>query len=301
MVYWWLLALVWGSSFLLIKYSLEAFVPLQVTGGRVFFGLLAVAVVLVAQGGRLPTWGPVWMHLAFIALMINVLPFTLFAWAETRVSSVLAGLFNATTPLFTALFALAIVPADKLNRQTVLGLFTGFLGVLMVMGVWRGVNGDFAGSLACVGATMCYGVGVPWTRRFLSHRDEGAASLMTAQLICSTVIMAVACLGFTPVPEFTLGATVATAVLGIFATGLAFVWSFRVIKEAGSVVAASVTYATPVVSTILGIVVLGESLSWNQPVGAAIVLVGAALVQGLIGRRRSPAANLTTRGGGAQR
>jgi drug/metabolite transporter (DMT)-like permease len=190
--------------------------------------------------------------------------------------------------LFTALFALAIVPAERLTRPRVVGLFVGFAGVVVVMGVWRGVSGDFVGSLACLGATLCYGVGVPWTRRFLAARPEGGPSLMAAQLLCSTAVMAVLCAAATPMPvRVSVGPLLAVAVLGALATGLAFVWMYRVIALAGSVVSASVTYATPVVSTLLGIMLLGESLTWNQPVGAAIVLLGAALVQGLIGRRGS--------------
>jgi drug/metabolite transporter (DMT)-like permease len=173
--YWWVLAFVWGSSFFLIKIALESFVPLQVTFARVLFGFLAVVAVVVAQRRRLPRWGAVWGHAAFVGVMTNVIPFTLFAWAETRVSSVLAGLFNAATPLFTALFALAIVPSERLTRQRVLGLFIGFVGVMVVMGVWQGLSGDFVGSLACLGATVCYGVGVPWTRRFLAARPPGVA------------------------------------------------------------------------------------------------------------------------------
>lgn len=285
--YWWALAVIWGSSFFLIKVGLAAFTPLQITFGRVLFGAAAVLLVLVWQRGRLPAPGPVWGHVAFVGLMTNVIPFTLFGWAETQVSSVLAGLFNAATPLFTAVFALAIVPYERLTRQRVTGLVIGFAGVMVVMGVWQGLSGDFAGSLACLGATVCYGIGVPWTRRHLSIRPEGGASLMSAQLICSTTIMALLCLAFsrTPAGPISVQALGAVVLLGALATGLAFIWMFRVIAIAGSVVSASVTYATPLVSTLLGIVVLGEAVSWNQPVGAVIVLLGAAMVQGLIGRR----------------
>lgn len=284
--YWWALAVIWGSSFFLIKIGLHTFAPLQITFGRALFGALAVLAVLAWQRGRLPAWGPVWGHAAFVGLMTNVIPFSLFGWAETQVSSVLAGLFNAATPLFTALFALVIVPAERLTRQRAAGLLIGFVGVMVVMGVWRGLSGDLAGSLACLGATLCYGIGVPWTRRHLSIRPEGGASIMGAQLLCSTAMMAVLCLAFSrSVGPVTTGSVVAVIVLGALATGLAFVWMFRVIAIAGSVVSASVTYATPLVSTALGILLLGETVSWNQPVGAVVVLLGAALVQGLIGRR----------------
>ena len=286
--YWWALAVIWGSSFFLIKIGLHSFSPLQITLGRVFFGALAVLAVLAVRRGRLPAFGAVWGHAAFVGLMTNVIPFSLFGWAELRVSSVLAGLFNAATPLFTAFFALFIVPSERLSRQRMWGLLIGFTGVMVVMGVWRGLSGDFAGSLACLGATMCYGIGVPWTRRFLAVRPEGGPAIVSAQLLCATAMMAVLVLFFSrDVAPVTAGAVAAVVVLGMLATGLAFIWNFRVIAVAGSVVSASVTYATPLVSTALGIVLLGEAVSWNQPVGAAVVLVGAALVQGLIGRRRT--------------
>ena len=284
--YWWALAVVWGSSFFLIKIGLDAFAPLQITFGRVFFGLLAVLVVVALRRGRLPAPGVVWAHVTFSGLMMNVIPFTLFAWGETRVSSVLAGLFNAATPLFTALFALAIVPAERLTRQRLVGLFVGFAGVMLVMGVWQGLSGDLVGSLACLGATVCYGIGVPWTRRFLADRPEGGPSIMGAQLLTSTLITAVLTVALTDPPTLQLGPALAVIVLGAMATGLAFIWLYRVIALAGSVVSASVTYATPVVSTVLGVVLLGEAVTWNQPVGAVIVLVGAAMVQGLLGRHR---------------
>jgi drug/metabolite transporter (DMT)-like permease len=228
----------------------------------------------------------VWAHVTFSGLMMNVVPFTLFAWAETRVSSVLAGLFNAATPLFTALFALAIVPAERLTRQRLVGLFVGFAGVLLVIGVGQGLSGDLVGSIACLGATVCYGIGVPWTRRFLADRPEGGPSIMGAQLLSATLITGVLMVALTDRPTAQPGPVLAVIVLGALATGLAFIWMFRVISLAGSVVSASVTYATPVVSTLLGIVLLGEAVTWNQPVGAVIVLLGASMVQGLLIRRR---------------
>jgi drug/metabolite transporter (DMT)-like permease len=286
--YWWALTIIWGSSFLLIKIGLEAFTPLQLTFGRVLFGCLVVLAVLLGRGQRLPARGMVWVHVAFVALLTNVIPFSLLGWAEQRVSSVLAGLFNAATPLFTALFAALLVSSERLTRQRMWGLIIGFGGVLVVLGAWRGISGDLAGSLACLAATLCYGIAGPWTRRYLSGRPEGGPSLVAAQLLCSTLIMAVLVALFSPhLAQVHPQALAAVFLLGAFATGLAFIWSFRIIALAGSVVCSAITYVTPVVSTFLGIAVLGEAVSWNQPVGAVIVLVGAGLVQGLVGSRLS--------------
>jgi drug/metabolite transporter (DMT)-like permease len=155
--------------------------------------------------------------------------------------------------------------------------------VLLVQGPWRGISGDLAGSLACLGATVCYGIAGPWTRRYLAGRPEGGPALVAAQLLCSTLMMTVLVVLFSPhVAQVNPQALAAVFLLGAFATGLAFLWSFRIIALAGSVVCSAITYVTPVVSTFLGIAVLGEAVTWNQPVGAVIVLVGAGLVQGLV-------------------
>lgn len=286
--YWWALALIWGSSFFLIKIALNTFTPLQITFGRVLFGTVAVLAIVAWQHGRLPQWGGVWGHAAVAGVFNNVLPFTLFGWAETRVSSVLAGLFNAATPLFTAVFALLIVPTERLSRQRVLGLAVGFIGVLVVMGVWQGATGDVPGSWACLGAAVCYGIAAPYTRRFLTVRAEGGPSVMAAQLLCASAMTAALCLVFSrSVGHVAMSSVLAVVAMGVLATGVALLFAFRIIATAGSVVSASVTFAIPVVSTLLGILVLGEAITWNQPVGAVIVLIGAALVQGLIGRRVS--------------
>ncbi|MEI2787207.1 MAG: hypothetical protein V9E82_16105 [Candidatus Nanopelagicales bacterium] len=131
------------------------------------------------------------------------------------------------------------------------GLLIGFTGVMVVMGVWRGLSGDFAGSLACLsGATD-----VLRHRRALdtpvpAARPEGGPSIVSAQLLCSTAMMTVLVLLFSrDVAPLTPGAVAAVVVLGMLATGLAFIWNFRVIAVAGSVISASVTYATPLVST----------------------------------------------------
>ena len=287
--YWWALAVIWGSSFFLIKVALHSFSPLQITFGRVLFGALAVLAIVAWQRARLPRWGAVWGHAAVAGLLNNVLPFTLFGWAELRVSSVLAGLFNAATPLFTALFALLIVPSERLTRQRVTGLIVGFVGVLVVMGVWQGATGDLAGSLACLGAAVCYGIAAPYTRRFLTVRPEGGPSIMAAQLLCASAMLVVLCLLFSrSVQSVQAASLLAVMAMGIFATGLALLFAFRIISTAGSVVSASVTFAIPVVSTLLGILVLDEAVSWNQPVGSVVVLVGAAMVQGLLGPHRRP-------------
>ncbi|MFC6236587.1 DMT family transporter [Longivirga aurantiaca] len=277
------LTVVWGFVFYFIKLALESFEPVQVAFGRCFLGALTLLLVAAATRTRLPRGRVVWIDLAVVALLLNTLPYLLFAWAETRVSSVLAGIWNAATPLFVLAFGLLITPWEKATREKLVGLAIGFLGALVVLGFWDlGNGGDPLGSLACIAATACYGIGMPYTRRRLVHRAEPAVSLMSGQLLMSSLQLGVLTLLFSSAPsDVTPVAAWSMVFLGVLGTGWAFLLNFRLIADTGGVVAASVTYAMPVVSTAAGVLLLGEALTWNQPVGALIVLSGVALVQGL--------------------
>lgn len=278
------LTLVWGVVFYLIKLALESFEPVQVAFGRCLLGALTLLLLAAVRRHALPRDRTVWLHLTVVALLLNTLPYLLFAWAETRVSSVLAGIWNASTPLFVLLFGLLITPQDRVSREKLVGLGIGFAGALVVLGFWDlGNGGDLVGSLACVAATACYGVGMPYTRRFLTGRTESSTSLMAGQLVLSSLQLGVLAVLFSSAPTAVEPVSVwAMLVLGVVGTGVAFLLNFRLIADVGGVVAASVTYAMPVVSTAAGVLLLGETVHWNQPVGALIVLSGVALVQGLV-------------------
>src|SRR4051812_16174008 len=186
-----LLSTIWGSSFLLIKVAVEDLAPLQVALGRVLLGLLALVLVLAVRRERPPPWR-VWGDLAVLAVFLNALPFTLFAWGETRVSSVLAGIWNATTPLLTLLVVLAVLPDERPTRERAVGLGLGFAGVVVVLGPWRGLGGAaLLGSLACLAGAACYGIGTPYARRRLTGTSTSVLSLSAAQLACAGVQLAI--------------------------------------------------------------------------------------------------------------
>ena len=292
---WVLLALIWGCAFWFIKVAVTALAPVQVAFGRVGLGAVVVLLALVVTRTRLPRDPRVWLDVGIVALFLHTLPFTLFAFGETRISSVLAGIWNATTPLWTVVIGLAVLPADKVGRDRWAGLGLGFVGVLVVLGVWDGVaGGDWLGSLACLAATGCYGFAVTWTRRRLAPRAESPTSLIGAQLLSGTVQLGLVCaLVARDMPRWSTDVVLAMLALGVLCTGVAFVLNYRIVRDAGPLASASVTYATPIVSTLVGVAVLGEALTWHEPVGALVVLAGVALVQGFVslpgGRRREPA------------
>lgn len=279
---WILLAVIWGSSFLLIKVGLQSLDPLPLAALRVVSGAATMLVVLMLTHHELPRDRTAWLHAGIVGALLAAIPFTLFAWAETRVTSVLAGLFNAATPLFTALAGLAIARGQRIGPNRTLGLIVGVVGVGLILGAWQGLSGSVAGSLAAIGATVCYGVGIQWQQRFLAPRSESAESLVAAELCVGAALLVLAtAVSGSPLPhQVEWGPIGAVLTLGVVGTGIAYLLFFRVQQVAGALTSSTVTYATPVVSTLLGVLVLGEQLAWNQPVGALLVLAGVALVQG---------------------
>ena len=278
------LAAIWGSSFLFIKVGVTELHPLFVALGRVLGGALALVVVVVLTRDRLPRDPRFWGHNAVVAVLGVALPFSLFGYGEQRVSSVLAGIWNSVTPLIALPMAVLVFHTEKMTRRRVLGLGLGFVGAATILGVWQGAGGSsLAGQLMCLTAAACYGVAIPYTRRFITPRPESGLAASAGQLLVATAILAVVAPlaggGYPAVTELSGSVLASIAALGVLGTGLAFVLHMRNIRLLGASTASMVTYLIPVVATAIGVVVLGEDLAWFQPVGAAIVLLGVAIAQ----------------------
>jgi drug/metabolite transporter (DMT)-like permease len=294
-----LLALIWGSSFLFIKVGIRELHPLYVTLGRVVAGAIAVLAMVLVTRARLPRDPRVWGHLAVVGLVGVAIPFTLFAYGEQRVSSVLAGIWNATTPLVALPVATLVFRTERMTPRRITGILVGFAGVLVILGVWHGIEGvQLTGQLMCLGAAACYGIATPYQRRFLGRLAGSGLVVPAGQLITAAVallIMAPLVAGAPPAPTALSSDVIASVLtLGVLGTGLAFVLSFRVTRFAGATTSASVAYLLPIVATTIGLVGLGEHISWYQPVGALVVLTGVAVSQGMLrlpatrSRKRQP-------------
>ncbi|MER7348691.1 DMT family transporter [Streptomyces aurantiacus] len=275
------LSLVWGFSFLFIKVGTEGYAPFQVTLGRLLFGTVVVAVVLVVKRERLPRSPRTWAHLSVAALLLNAAPFSLFAYAELTIPSTLAGICNATSPLWGMALSLVALSEDRPTRRRVAGLGLGFLGVLTVLGAWHGFSGvDARGTALALLASLCYPIGWIYVRRTLAGSGHSNIALTGAQLLVATVELAVVTPLFTSMPShFPMVPLLAVVALGALGTGLAFLVQYDIVSEVGPTTAQMVTYFTPVIATAAGVAVLGESLAWTTPVGAVIILAGAALTQ----------------------
>ncbi|MEU5050380.1 DMT family transporter [Streptomyces sp. NPDC021096] len=275
------LALIWGFSFLFIKLGTDGYAPAYVSFGRMLFGTAVLAVAMAVKRQRLPRSPRTWAHLTVAAFLLNSLPFTLFAYSELTIPSTLAGICNATTPLWGMVLSLVALSEDRPTRRRFAGLGLGFAGVLIVLGAWQGFSGqDTAGTVMALIASASYAVGWIYVRRTLSGTGESNLSLSGAQLLVGTVQLALAAPVFSPLPtSFPVLPLLAVVALGALGTGFAFLIQYGLVAEVGPTTATLTTYFIPVVATGAGVVLLGEDLTWNTPVGALIVLAGAALTQ----------------------
>ncbi|MFI7412877.1 DMT family transporter [Streptomyces sp. NPDC049627] len=275
------LSLIWGFSFLLIKVGTDGFAPFQVTLGRLVFGTAVLAAAMAAKRERLPRGARTWGHLAVAAFLLNALPFSLFAYSELTIPSTLAGICNATSPLWGMALSLVALSEDRPTRVRVAGLGIGFLGVLTVLGAWQGFHGlDTTGTVMALLASLSYPIGWIYVRRTLAGSSESHLSLTGAQLLLATGQLAVVTPLFTSVPvRLPVLPLLAVVALGALGTGLAVLIQYGLVAEVGPTTAQMVTYFIPVIATAAGVALLGESLAWSTPVGAVIVLAGAALTQ----------------------
>jgi drug/metabolite transporter (DMT)-like permease len=277
-----LLASIWGCSFLFIKVALEGLSPPQVVLGRLAFGTAALLVVVAARHQRLPDDPRLWFHLAAFSVIGNVIPFLLFAWGEQHISSSRAGVLNATTPLCTLIAAILFLPQERPTPNRVAGLLVGFAGVVVVIGPWTDSGtGAVSGQLACLGAAALYGLGFAYTSRFLAWRGVAPGVLAATQLLTGTVLLlALTPLIGWPAPHLSLRVVLSVATLGAMGTGIAYLIYHGLMRDTGATSTSLVTYLAPVVAVVLGVIVLGERVTWNLFAGALIVVTGVALVEG---------------------
>ncbi|GAA4257127.1 DMT family transporter [Dactylosporangium darangshiense] len=284
-------ALIWGTSFMFIKDALVGLAPVYIALFRIALGALTLLVLLGVRRIGLPRGLRLWGHLFLFSLFAATVPFTLFGYAEQRVPSVLAGIWNGTAPLTTLLVTLVAVRSQRPSRRQIAGLLTGFAGVLVVLGVWNGVGGSsLSGQLMLLCAVTCYGIAFNYTRWLMQHYDISPFQLSAGQLIMSTLHLVIAApiiAGLPPSP-LDLGPRVWLGVLalGVFGTGIAFALNYHVVQTAGITTGSMVTYFPPFVAAIAGVAFLGEHLTWHQPVGGLVVLLGVGVSQGLLVRRR---------------
>lgn len=276
--------LIWGASFLFIAVGATALPATGVAFVRLLIGALTLYVIIKIKGYRIPRDRDTWVKFLVGGAFMSAIPFTLFAFAETHVSSALAGIVNSTTPVATVLVILIAFRSEKPSRAQLVGLAVGVIGSMVLIGVWQGFGqNELLSVLALFAATICYGVGGPYIRKYIEPKQLPTEVGAFGQVAGGAVIVApFYFFGGSPllIGEVDLSVILSMLALGSLGSGLAYVAYYNVLKAAGSTIGSSITFITPIVAVLLGVLVRGESVHWYEPVGGAVIIFGAAIAQG---------------------
>ncbi len=275
-----LLSVLWGGSFFFNGVALRELPPLTVALARVALGALCLLIVLRPLGGTLPKRAADWLPFAIMGLVNNVIPFSLFLTAQTTISSGLASVLNATTPLF-AVLVMAVSGEERLTGRRIAGVLIGIGGVALLRGPGLSAENQTLGILLCLGAALSYGFSGYWGRRAL--RGVPPLTSATAQLVCSTPVMAIIAASVErpwtlPMPGLATWAAVAG--LATLSTALAYILFFRILNRSGAVNVVLVTLLIPVTAILLGVWILNEPLSVNEVVGALVIAASLIVIDG---------------------
>ena len=278
-----LLSILWGGSFVFNGVILRELPPLTVVFLRVALASVFLLPLLWAYGIRLPKGVSGWTPFVAIAFFNNVVPFSLIVTGQTYISSGLASILNATTPLFTVM-VMAVAGEEQLSARRVAGVVVGLIGVTVLRGDVVGFQtGQRVGILLCLGATVSYAVSALLARRLLANSPPLGTA--TFQMLASTVMMAIVAASVEhpwrlPVP----GITTWLAVIGLasLSTALAYIVFFQILRRSGASNVMLVTLLIPVTAILLGYLVLDESLSARELAGAAVIGSALLLIDGRV-------------------
>ena len=277
-----LLAFLWGCSFLFMGIATRELPAFTIVFVRVGLAAAILVPIAYALGHRLPTTWQAWQPFVGMAILNNVIPFSLIVTGQKEIASGLASVLNATTPVFALIVAHLLSDDEKLKANKLVGVLLGVAGVAVLVGpeAMFGRASSVIGMLCLLGAALSYGVSGFWGRRLRGHPPLVSSS---AQLICSTLILLpLALLVDAPwtLARPSTEAIAALVGLAVLATSLAYVVFFRILSVSGSNNVMLVTLLIPVFAIPLGAWHLGEVLLPRHFVGAAIIALSLLVIDG---------------------
>lgn len=274
-----LLALFWGSSYLFIKVALVDLPPLTLIALRVSGAALLLTGVVVWRGHRFPNDKRSWRMMLVQAAFNAFVPWTILAWGQQFVDAALASVLNSTSPIFVLIFTALVTRHEVLGLTRYLGVALGLGGVVSIVGIGAlaGLGTQVVGQLACLFAAALYGCAAIYGKRF---GDQTPAVTAAGTMIWSSAILVPAALWFDRPWQLSvsLQSAAAAAMLSVFCTGFALLLYFRLVKTIGSLGVASQAYLRSGFGVLLGIMVLGETLSLPVAVGLLATVAGVVLI-----------------------
>lgn len=283
------LSLLWGGSFFFIEVSVSEVPTFSLVLSRVALAAIALWLVILIKRIPVPRDTSIWLAFLFMGLLNNAIPFSLIVWGQAHISSGLAAILNANTPLFTALVASIFLSDERLTRARLVSLLMGLAGVALMFGkdLMSGLHADLLAQFAILGAAMSYAFAGVFGRRFARlnvHPIVAAAGQVTASSIWLFPLVMYLELGAYPL---NLGTSVILSLLALalLSTALAYVLYFQLLATAGATNLLLVTLLVPVSAILLGSTFLDEQLSWQQLAGMVLIGSGLLLMDPRISRR----------------
>jgi drug/metabolite transporter (DMT)-like permease len=276
------LSILWGGTFFFAAVALEEVQPLTLVFARVSLAALALLFVAYAARQRMPASLALWGAFFVMGALNNLIPFTLIFWGQTRITSGLAAMLNATTPLFTVVLAHVLTRDEKMTRNRVGGVLLGVLGVVLMIGpeVLRELGVQLLAQLAVLGAALSYALAGIFGRRL----SEVPPLVSAAGQVSATAVMMLPALLWLDepwiVPGLSLRAWSAILGLALLSTALAYLIYFRVLATAGATNLLLVTFLIPVSAIGLGAGLLDERLAPQHLGGMALIGLGLAAIDG---------------------
>ena len=275
-----LLGTIWSASFLWIKIAVAEIGPFTLVGFRVLFGALTAGLATVFARSAWPRDRGTWITYVILGITSVAIPFLLISWGEQTIPSAVASILNASTPLFTIVIAHFLLRDDRMTVQRVIGVLAGFAGVVVLLSkdLQAGAQSSILGQAAVIVASLFYAASSIYARRKTEHVPglvRGAAPLVTASLFMAAVIPAAE----HPVRLPSLPITwVALLWLGALGSGLALILWYYLLHAIGPTRTALVSYIFPLGGVLLGVLFLGETLTWQLFLGAVFIVVSVVVV-----------------------
>lgn len=274
------LGVIWSASFLWIKIALEEIGPNTLVAWRVLFGLLFAGGAVFIQRKAWPRIWADWFPFVVLGMTSIAAPFFLITWGELSIDSAVASILNATVPLFTIVIAHLFLQDDKMTVQRVVGLFVGFIGVVILLSedLTAGVHSSALGQAAVILASIFYAASSVYARRTTQTSSglvRGAAPLVSATALMWIIAPTVE----SPfqVPQLPL-TWIALLWLGVLGSGLALIIWYYLLHEIGPTRTGMVSYIFPLGGVILGVIFLNEHLSWQLAIGALLIILSIVVV-----------------------
>lgn len=283
-----LLSVLWGGSFFFIEVAVASVTPLTLVLIRVSLAAAALWLYLAARRQRLRLPPGALGAFFVLALLNNVLPFVLFAWAQREITGGLASILNATTPIWGVIVAHLFTADEKMTPGKIAGVALGLGGVVAMIGVdfLNEIGAAVLAQLACLVATLCYGLAGVYGRRFKAMAID-PVRVATGQLTAAAIILLPVVLFFeppwaasAPAPE----AWAALIALALVSTSVAYILYFKLLASAGATNSLLVTFLIPITAILLGSLLLGEGLEPRHFAGMALIGAGLAAIDGRIFR-----------------